>query len=59
MGSTQTGQPGPWISSMFGGQDVLEAEAVDRVRVAAADLHEAVVPARVGQAADLARPSWR
>ena len=40
------GSPGPWISSMFGGQDVLEAEAVDRVRVAAAHLHQPVVPRR-------------
>ena len=53
IGSTQTGQPGPWISSMFGGQHVLEAEAVDGVGVAAAHLHDPVVAVRVRQPADL------
>ena len=53
IGSTHTGQPGPWTSSMFGGQQVLQAEAIDGVRVAAADFHEAVMPAGIGQAADL------
>ena len=36
-----------------GRQQILQAEAVDGVGVAAAHLHEAVVPAGVGQAADL------
>ena len=45
--------PGPMNQLDVRGQDVLEAESVDRVRVPAADLHQAIVPPRVGEAADL------
>ena len=34
MGRTQTGQPGPWIISTFGGQEIHDAVAPDRVGVA-------------------------
>ena len=38
---------------MIGRQQILQAEAVDRVGVAAAHFHEAIVPLRIGQPADL------
>ena len=53
MGSTQTGQPGPWTSSIFVGQEILQAEAIDGVGVAAAHFHESIVAAGIGQTADL------
>ena len=34
-------------------QQILQAEAIDGVRVAAAHFHEPVVPVRIGEAADL------
>ena len=43
IGSTHTGQPGPWIMLHVGGQQVLQAVARDRVGVAAAELHQVYV----------------
>ena len=54
IGITHTGQPGPWTSSTFSGQQVVDAVLVDRVRVAAADLHHLVVAARLDDREDLA-----
>ena len=55
VGKTHTGQPGPWTSSMFSGKHVAQAVAVDRVGVAAANFHDAVVPRRVDRPGELAR----
>ena len=54
IGITQTGQPGPWTSSTFVGQQVVDPVLVDRVRVPAADLHHLVVAARLDRGEDLA-----
>ena len=35
------------------GQDVFQAEAIDRMRVAAADFHDAIVPGRIDQTTNL------
>ena len=59
IGSTQTGQPGPWIMLHVRGQQVLEAVAGDRVGVAAAELHEMVVARRIGLARDRRRDRLR
>ena len=53
IGITQTGQPGPCTSSTFAGQQVVDAVLVDRVRVAAAHLHDLVVAARLDRREDL------
>ena len=55
IGSTQTGTARPVNQLDVRRQQILEPEAVDRVRVPAAHLHDAVVPARVGEPADLVR----
>ena len=55
IGITHTGQPGPCTSSTFAGQQVVDAVLVDRVRVAAADLHHLVVAAGLDRGEDLAR----
>ena len=55
IGITQTGQPGPWTSSTFAGSRSSIAVLVDRVRVAAADLHQLVVAAGLDGGQDLAR----
>ena len=55
IGITQTGQPGPCTSSTFSGSRSSIAVLVDRVRVAAADLHHLVVAARLDQREDLGR----
>ena len=47
-GVTQTGQPGPWMSSIWLGQELVDAVADDRVRLAAADLHDRPGPGRGG-----------
>ena len=52
MGSTHTGQPGPWIMFTLARQHVLQAVARDGVRVAAAELHQVVAAAGVGLAGD-------
>ena len=54
IGITQTGQPGPWTSSTFVGQQVVDAVLVDRVGVPAAHLHHLVVAARLDRRQDLA-----
>ena len=53
IGITQTGQPGPCTSSTLAGQQVVDPVLVDRVRVAAADLHELVVAAGLDGGQDL------
>ena len=40
------------------GQQIFEAEAIDGVRVAAADFHEAVMARRIGEAADFVGGLW-
>ena len=49
------GSPGPWINSILSRQQILQPEAVDGVRVAAAHFHEAVMARGIGQAANLVR----
>ena len=46
IGVTHTGQPGPWISVISRGSISSRAEADDRVRLAAADLHDVPRPRR-------------
>ena len=47
IGSTHTGQPGPWIMRTLARQQVGDAVAEDGVGVAAAELHQAVAAVRV------------
>ena len=56
IGITHTGQPGPCTSSTLAGQQVVDPVLVDRVRVAAAHLHQLVVAAGLDQRQDLRRP---
>ena len=54
IGITHTGQPGPWTSSTFVRQQVVDPVLVDRVGVPAAHLHHLVVAAGLDGREDLA-----
>jgi len=55
IGSTHTGQPGPWIMRTVGGSRSVTGVARDRMGVAAAEFHEGVVAAGLDLACDRPR----
>ena len=59
IGSTHTGQPGPWTSSIFARQQIFQPEAINGVRVAAAHFHEPVMAFRDRRGGGSPRKLWK